>query len=331
MAITESIGYGGDVDENDIPKWRQAFPGTYGVLDAGHCLVTLKTGLDRTVAVAPGVAYGHGIRDTNVGEVLVGPLTALTSGIRYDLIVVNRDFSGPGGVSTITKVDGVAGSENAAFTSRKQFAVDTVQDDQPLALVQVIGNAEGGDIGTIRDARVWMTNGGAYARDEVVIQYIDQVATSILIGRNPWNRIVGDSGSAAWTRGPGELLSAWDPAEAIAPSLGARLPSANAKVTLTAGIWIVNGSATVRTMDVSDQVACALQDASSGIEIPGSRSGGGVAALTSVVAMVTRPVRITVASPITVQVVAIPNGASTVRLHSSAASPTAWISAQRVG
>lgn len=197
MAITESIGYGGPVGEGNIPKWRQAFPGNYGVLGAGDWKAVIKTGLDRTVGIPSGVGYGKGVRDTNVGEVLVA-LDPLAAGSRWDLIVAHRDSSGIGGTTTFAKINGVAGGSSiAAFGTRKTFEVDGTQDDQPIALAQVTGNGGGGIISAIIDARVWVANGGAVARDEIVLQYLTEPGTTVRIGSNVWTVSLDASGATA--------------------------------------------------------------------------------------------------------------------------------------
>lgn len=196
MAITESLGYGGPLDENDVPQWRTSFAGTYGVVDEAAWKVTIKPAVDRTVTVAAGVGYGHGVIDTNGAPVDVGPLDALASGTRYDLIVAHRDWSGTGGTTTFDVVTGTS-SQTAAFASRDQTPGDV--DDQPLAVVRVTGNGAGGVIAEVTPIRCWQANGGAYAEHSLALQYLTEVATEVRIGAQVWSRTIDSSGNAAWS------------------------------------------------------------------------------------------------------------------------------------
>lgn len=200
MAITESVGYGGDVDENEIPSWSRGFQGSYGVIGPDAWKVTVKTGVDRTLVVAPGDGYGKGIRDTNdLVEATVTLDTLAAGSTRWDMVVAHRNTNGPGGVTTFSFVKGVVGSKYSAFGSRKRFEDDETLDDQPLALVQVTGNGGGGVLGTVIDLRVWTTGSGAYAESEDVMQYLNDIGTSIWIGTTLWHCGRSPlSGAAAW-------------------------------------------------------------------------------------------------------------------------------------
>lgn len=200
MAITESLGYGGTITEDDLAVWRRAFPGTYGVVAAGDWKVTVKPGVDRTLRVAAGQGYGHLVVDTN-DDTEAGAtvqLNTLASGTRWDLIVARRDWSGSGGTSTFTKVTGTS-VQTAVLASRAQ--TPGVLDEQPLALVQVTGNGGGGVISDVVDLRVWHGDGGAYAESVLVLQFLTDVGTMIRIGGDVWSRGLDPlTGSAAWTQ-----------------------------------------------------------------------------------------------------------------------------------
>jgi hypothetical protein len=112
MAIT-SNGYDGTVDEVQWAKLASSLGTRDGVGGEGDLLVTAVAGLDRTVAIAAGTAYGHGILDTNSASFNV-QLTTLGSGTRWDTIVVRRDWQPPTGISTLTYVTGTATQAIAA-------------------------------------------------------------------------------------------------------------------------------------------------------------------------------------------------------------------------
>lgn len=208
MAITSSIGYGGTVQEDDIPQWQRSFGCKYGVVAAGDWKVTIKPGVDRTLIVAPGTGFGHTVIDLNdATEVTVQLGTLATPGAsRWDMLVAHRDWAGAGGETTFDKVAGGA-SQLAAFASRAQTPGDT--DDQPIALVEVIGGVGGGTLGQVRDLRVWAGNGGLYAADELALQYMDEVGTSILIGTTRYDRVIDGSSNPVWRASAGD--SGWLP------------------------------------------------------------------------------------------------------------------------
>lgn len=198
MAITDSIGYGGTVTEDDLPRWRRSFAGTYGVVDPGDWKVTLKAGTDRTLRVAAGDGYGHAVIDTNDGTATGAEVTlaTLSSGTRYDLIVARRDWSGTGGTTTFDKVTGTSSSV-AAFASRNQ-SPGTAIDDQPLAIVTVQGSGTGGSVTAVTDARVWQTDSGAVGASTAVLQYLNEVGTEIRIGSVIYTRVPDGLGGSAW-------------------------------------------------------------------------------------------------------------------------------------
>lgn len=131
MAIT-SAGYDGSVDE---VQWAglAAFLGTpYAVANSGDWAVTTVAGADRTVRVAVGVGYGHGVRDASSTTVDL-QLPTIASGTRWDLIAARRNWQPAAGTTTFVVVTGT--SAQAIPAGRLVNA--GVQDDQLLALVQV--------------------------------------------------------------------------------------------------------------------------------------------------------------------------------------------------
>jgi hypothetical protein len=198
MAITESLGYGGTITEDDLPRWRRSFAGAYGIVGPGDWKVTEKSGTDRTLRVAAGDGYGHLVLDTNDDTATDAEVTlaTLASGTRYDLIVARRDWSGTGGTTTFDKVTGTS-SSIAAFSTRNQ--TPGTLDDQPLALVTVQGSGTGGSITSVRDVRVWQDNGGAVASDVLALQYINSIGSEVRIGDTLYTRAPDGLGGATWT------------------------------------------------------------------------------------------------------------------------------------
>lgn len=241
MAITSSLGYGGPIDENDIPQWGQAFQGTYGVLGPDDWKVTAKTGFPRTLVVAAGGGFGKRIFDTNDEvEVAVALDPEAAGNTRWDLVVAHRNTNGPGGTTTFSYVKGVVnGAKTSAITSRKRFEVNNTQDDQPLALVQITGNASGGTIGQIIDMRVWVIDGGAHAESELALQYLTAIGASVWVGETLWHCGRSPlSGAPAWK--PHLLQSPIN----LLPGTGLTgNPPAGAAFYMSAGTWVTTTDA----------------------------------------------------------------------------------------
>jgi hypothetical protein len=147
MAIT-SNGYDGTVDEVQWAKLASSLGTRDGVGGEGDLLVTAVAGLDRTVAIAAGTAYGHGILDTNSASFNV-QLTTLGSGTRWDTIVVRRDWQPPTGISTLTYVTGTATQAIAAAVNNNPGVIS----DQVLALVQITAGVQAPT--AVVDLRTW--------------------------------------------------------------------------------------------------------------------------------------------------------------------------------
>jgi hypothetical protein len=214
MAITQSKGYGGSIFEPDLTLWGESFAGTYGVLGPADWKVTAKTGLDRTLGIAAGTGFGHRVVDVNDAEVQVA-LDPLASGKRYDLVVAHRDWVGAGGTTTFDVITGTATPE-AVFSSESRAHTPGAQDDQPIALVEVIGNGAGGVLGTIEDCRLWHDNGGTFALSEKVLQFADGIGSRINIAGITWSRVITSAGAAAWVRSDPATVPLFDAGAALA-------------------------------------------------------------------------------------------------------------------
>lgn len=192
VLIPESAGYEGSVDE---PQWSDlismAGGRQYGVADAGSWRVTTGTA-DREVRIAPGRGFGYGVRDRSIDQASL-TLPPTTSGSRWHLIVTRRDWA-----ADQTVFDFVAGSAAKEIPERDR--TPGILDDQPLALARVAAGQS--QVAEIVDLRVWGGDGGSIAADELALQYLDRLGTSIRIGDSRWDRILNNLGQPTWSQLP---------------------------------------------------------------------------------------------------------------------------------
>jgi hypothetical protein len=191
-----SIGYDGTVDE---AQWAKLVPSAgsseYGVKGAGDWKVSAHPSTAQAVNIAVGAGWGQGVMDTTDAIITV-VCDAISSGTRWDLIVMHRDWTPPGGATTGAKVTG---------TSTKQLPPRStspgVTDDQPLALVQwTAGQTQPT---AIVDLRVWAGNGGMVAKDELALTYLARVGATVTIGAAEWQYILGDNDTPVWASDTG--------------------------------------------------------------------------------------------------------------------------------
>jgi len=197
MAIT-SIGYGGPVNEAQVPTWARALGGLdYAVMDAAAWKVTAVGAAARTVQVAAGRGVGRGIYDVSdepVQVVLPNP----ASGQLWHLVVARRDTTAPGGTTTFTYADGAA-DPWAALALRHTFETTAgITDDQPLALVRV--QKDTAAIVQVQPMRCWQANGGTVGESDYVRGYLEREGTQMWVGRDLWVRGVTAAGAAEWVR-----------------------------------------------------------------------------------------------------------------------------------
>jgi len=196
MAFT-SIGYDGTVNER---QWAELVPNVgssiYGVKGAGDLKVSAVPGQPLMVSVAAGTGWGHGVMDTEVANTTI-TCDAISSGIRWDLIAVRRNWQPlAGGPTSVVKVTGTA--DQVIPDSRK--AEPGVEDDQPLALVQwTAGQTQPTNV---IDLRCWAGIGGVIAKDTLALTYLAQLGASVKIGVTEWNYTLGANDMPAWIPGP---------------------------------------------------------------------------------------------------------------------------------
>lgn len=194
MAFT-SIGYDGTVNER---QWAELVPSvgssTYGIKDADDLKVTAVPGQPLMVAVASGTAWGHGVMDTETANTTI-TCDAISSGSRWDLITVRRDWQPlAGGPTAIAKVTGT--TEKVIPASRQNQP--GVIDDQPLALVQwTAGQTQPT---AIIDLRCWAGNGGLNAADELALVYLAKLGAKVKIGTTEWSYEPGANDMPGWVK-----------------------------------------------------------------------------------------------------------------------------------
>lgn len=202
MAII-SVGYDGSVNETQWAEMiKKIGSADYGVVGPGDWKVSGVPAALRTVSVAVGKGWGHGVFDEINSNVTV-ELDSVASGYRWDLIAMRRDWTGTGGTSTVIKING---------TSAKELPTDRASgpgliDDQPLALVQVTAGQS--QPTAVVDLRCWAGNGGMTAANSLSLNYLKSVGASCTIASRRWVCGVDTSGNAAWldTMTPGASVT----------------------------------------------------------------------------------------------------------------------------
>lgn len=190
VTIADSVGYEGSVDEPDFAR-LMAYAGgrQYGVIGEGDWKVIAGTA-DREVRIVPGSGFGSGVLDrTTEAASLVLPAPA--SGSRWHLIAVRRDWQNNESV-----FDSIAGSTGTAQIPARETTPGT-KDDQPLALVRV--QAGQSQVVEIRDLRVWGGDGGSFAADELVLQFLSRLGTRVRISGVWWTRVLDALGNPQWS------------------------------------------------------------------------------------------------------------------------------------
>lgn len=199
MAVTfTSHGYDTTtVNPYTETAWADAFPsiGTakYGVRSPLHWKVTAVAGQDRTVSIGAGEGFGCGVTDKTVDNETI-QLDTISSGSRWDLIAVRRDWTPTGGESKFVKVNG---GSTKTIPGGRQTGPGNI-DEQPIALVQVTAGQT--QPTAIVDLRTWSGDGGAIvANDDLVRSFLNSTGTQITIGGTTWTRRVGANDTPEWS------------------------------------------------------------------------------------------------------------------------------------
>lgn len=212
MAII-SVGYDGAVTESQWSEMiKKIGASDYGVVGTNDWKVTPVIAADRTVSIAPGKGWGHGVFDENTAAVQI-QLDTVASGSRWDLIAMRRDWTGIGGTSTLVKVNGTSAMEIPAGRLSGPGSID----EQPIALIQV--NAGQTAPGTIVDLRVWAGNGGMTMWHDLALSYLTGLGTQIHDSGNgkKYQRIIGADGNPLWTASaPDGYIPMWGSGHTLA-------------------------------------------------------------------------------------------------------------------
>jgi hypothetical protein len=187
--------------------WADAHPviglAKYGVRSPLDWKVTAVSGQDRTVSIAAGRGFGHGVTDKTFANETI-QLDTITSGSRWDLIVCRRDWTPTSGVSKFEKVNGGA---TAVIPGGRLSAPGGI-DDQPIALVQVTSGQT--QPTAIIDLRTWSGDGGGLiANHDLVRSYLNSTGTRIWINGADWVRRVGANDTPEWVKLYASAHSEW--------------------------------------------------------------------------------------------------------------------------
>jgi hypothetical protein len=248
-----SVGYdytsNGPVTEPQFSRMAEFFGAPYAVAGDSDWLVEAVAGQDRTVRILPGVGYGHGILDTSSAQVTL-QLPAPQSGTVHHLIVANRYWQPPGGVTSFAFRAGTASAQIPA--GRKDDP--GVDDDQPLALVPVTAGQT--MPGTPIDLRTWP--GKVISAGSLLALPNARRGTIALVRGVPYRRDL-TSGSLAWL--PlgtlGRLASKrrttqHGPAGGVVPSMsgGFTLPARREVDIVLSGLTMVSNVAAETSLQV---------------------------------------------------------------------------------
>lgn len=244
MAII-SVGYDGAVTESQWADMiKKIGASDYGVVGQHDWKITPVAGADRTISIAPGKGWGHGVFDESTAPVQI-QLDPVDSGSRYDLIVMRRDWTGIGGLSTFTKVNGT--SEAKIPTGRLKGPGSI--DEQPIALIQVTAGQTA--IGHIRDLRCWAGNGGMNIWHDLSLTYLDSVATDVTDMGNgkKYRRMIGLDGNPYWSVG---VEDGYVPIYGIGGSINGGIPQAGTEAGIAkAPNFLIQAGSTVHMTDNS--------------------------------------------------------------------------------
>ena len=193
MAFTP-YGFDGTVSEGAQVADLTVHPSEYGVGGfrgaSGDCRVTIVSGVDRTVRVATGYAWGKGVSGYNGAAVDV-QAAVIGSGTRWDTVVLRRDTS----VNTLTPLI-LSGTSTQAIAAGREVSFSANKDDQPLALIRLVAGQS--NVQEVVDLRCWAANGGVFAVSEYAKDYLTAPGTVLHVADKAWVRTTNGAGSDAW-------------------------------------------------------------------------------------------------------------------------------------
>jgi hypothetical protein len=194
MAIN-SVGYDGTVNESQWSEMiKKIGSAEYGVVGTFDLRPVAVSGADRTVSIAGGHCWGHGVYDEFTTNTTI-QLDSIGSGSRWDMIAVRRNWTGAEGTTSLVKVNGTSSRELPSGRTEGPGVVD----DQPIALVKVTAGQS--QPTAIVDLRCWAGNGGMVAKDDLTLSYLETIGASVVIEGKTWTRSLSLSGLPEWTAG----------------------------------------------------------------------------------------------------------------------------------
>lgn len=208
----------------------------YGVRGAGDWAVTAVSGSDRTVSIAAGSGFGHGLADTTTTNDTI-QLDTIASDSRWDMIAVRRNWQPVnGGPTSFVKINGssvealpAVGTADTAWNRRPG-----IMDDQPLALVRVTAGQT--QPSAIIDLRCWSGNNGFLIVHKRSLDYLAVPGTRALLGGVEYRYVPDSTGAFGWDSQSDEYR-VWNAVTTFAAS-----PSTNSRtstVTFPAGLFTV--------------------------------------------------------------------------------------------
>ncbi|MGP5071656.1 hypothetical protein ACTXI0_04530 [Arthrobacter rhombi] len=197
-----SIGYDGTVDEVEFGRlMAYSASSEYGVNYPTAFQISAIAGESLMLKLTSGLAWTAGVVDSTPAETTV-VLDPVTSGTRWDLIVVRRNWSPPGGETSIAVVKGGASKQ---IPDRERAR--GVLEDQPLWLVRV---DQGRSVPSeYVDLRVFARNGGCTANDDLVRSYMNTLGTMIEVNGVLWLRVVDSASLPSWKKVSDLTDSGW--------------------------------------------------------------------------------------------------------------------------
>lgn len=185
--VDKHIGYPGTVNSAELAKWMPNVASCqYSVEGPSDAkVVTSDVGV-RGLIIRSGTVIGDGIMDIFEADTPMN-LAAVTTGSRWDMIVLRRTWSATVGTSTsiYTAIQGNANKTLPARNNNKG-----VISDQPIALCRV--DAGKNAVQEIIDLRCWAHNGGVYAKSDLVRSYLYEPGTHLTIEGVSWVRRVAN-------------------------------------------------------------------------------------------------------------------------------------------
>lgn len=183
----------------DAVQWAHiwARTGAQYSCDVDALVPSIVPTADRTIRLTAGPVQGQGVRDVLDVDTHV-QLGTISSGSRWDLVVVRRSWGSSSGSTTLAVVPGTADQLTAIAARRTGVgtadAGSTGGDDQPIALAQVTATPGGAVISGLVDLRCFAGDRGVLlARDGLVLQYLTRPGTEVMIGSTRWTRPLDSS------------------------------------------------------------------------------------------------------------------------------------------